>query len=432
MRRTRSRWRRPRMRIRSRQSADRAHPTFGMSVRVRSLNGRTDHLDPLGVIHCPSDLKVGRTTAGRQVPLAASPRGYLPLVLLLAEPHLDFLLFVVGGLVGVQLERSVVGVGLRAADEAARVEALRQHDVQLGAEQHDLRLEVEPEEDRDHGREASVCALGLAQIARDDQRRDQLQYEERAAREQRSRQNLAERDVPPREHPERDYEEADVERERDQIAGEAAVPAEVDPGVASGHIAGHDRRSDEPETNGAEREETTPNLLDETRPVTARDFPDLVERLLRHAHDCQASPKGGETAEEDRPPRAGEAADRARMKQREGRGHPPKHVRAPVRRQHVAQDRHEHEEEREDREEGPEGDHAREARRLILTVLLDRRRRDRQLLMTLLRPIDPPKLFLDRHPDLLGSEARRRARRCYERQFPRRGYTNLLTDPWVG
>ena len=71
-------------------SADRAHPTFGMSVRVRSLNGRTDHLDPLGVIHCPSDLKVGRATAGRQVPLAASPRGYVPLVLLLAEPHLDF------------------------------------------------------------------------------------------------------------------------------------------------------------------------------------------------------------------------------------------------------------------------------------------------------------------------------------------------------
>jgi hypothetical protein len=24
-------------------SADRAHPTFGMSVPVRSLNGRTDH-----------------------------------------------------------------------------------------------------------------------------------------------------------------------------------------------------------------------------------------------------------------------------------------------------------------------------------------------------------------------------------------------------
>jgi hypothetical protein len=119
----------------------RAHPTFGMSVRVRSLNGRTDHLDPLGVIHCPSDLKVGRATAGRQVPLAASPRGHLPLVLLLAEPHLDFLLFVVGGLVGVQLERSVVGVGLRAADEAARVEALRQHDVALA--------EAKPSRERD-------------------------------------------------------------------------------------------------------------------------------------------------------------------------------------------------------------------------------------------------------------------------------------------
>ena len=211
------------------------------------------------------------------------------------ELDVDLLLVVTFLDLGQLGQSFLVRVRARRTEQAARPELAGQHDVDLGAIEHDLSPQVQPDDQRDHEPEHPVSAARVLEHVADVVPADCL--EDRP-------QNRCHGDSDPKDtgpdnrghEPERGQEQGEVDDQRDRNSGDLC-PRASEP---TGDEARRERRDDEQQPERDQQRQAPEPRLDEVGALLHRHGPDARERALRGLRDALPAEQRGHDADDER------------------------------------------------------------------------------------------------------------------------------------